>query len=271
MAERPRSQFLLSFSQQELRQLYLLMIFHPRYRASIADHLLADQSHKREYSRQYRQFPAKSWLKSIGFTGSGDGMSDLNVPRFVSRTKDVLLETADWLAKEAESIGKATDEKHQEQRIRTREELDQIKKEKAEKKREAVKKFWAIINHPPGWTIKHKEAGETIVTEHVWKRFVGRCFGAQEKEQIAEQSLEFYVKALKDMFQRSKLAQWDPEAKRKMILHNLDEGRHWTDYYLDDQTKWLFAIVRSNRLDDHDKMVILTVYRYHPETHTISE
>ena len=142
---------------------------------------------------------------------------------------------------------------------------------KREKKQREGGGSGAIINHPPGWSIKHKEAGATIVTEHVWKRFVGRCFSSQEKEQIAEQPIEFYVSALKEMFQRSKLAQWDSETKRKMILHNLDEGRHWTDYYLDDQTHWLFSVVRSDRLEDKDKMVMLTVYKYHPETQTISE
>ncbi|TSC82153.1 MAG: hypothetical protein G01um101419_680 [Parcubacteria group bacterium Gr01-1014_19] len=264
MAQSTRLRFLNSFLPEELNQLYLLITFHPKYKLTIAEHLVASKLHQKDYKDQYRQFPSNAWAKNLEVSGQ-------SVDNLVEKTKEVLRETADWLAQEAALTAKAADQQYEEQRVKTRDELAQQKREREANKKGAIKRFWAIINHPPGWSIRHKEAGETIVTEHAWKRFVGRCFGAQEKEQIAEQPIEFYVQALKDMFQRSKLAQWDPEAKRKIILHNLDEGRHWTDYYLDDQTNWLFAIVRSDRLKDKDKMVILTVYRYHPETHTVSE
>ena len=216
MVQSTRLRFLSSFIPEELYQLCLLITFHPKYKLEIAEHLVAARLHQKDYKDQYRQFPSKAWAKNLEMTGQ-------SVDSFVEKTKEVLRETADWLAQEAAPTAKVADQQYEEQRVKTREELAQQKREKEADKKNAIKKFWAIINHPPGWSIRHKEAGETIITEHAWKRFVGRCFGAQEKEQIAERPIGFYVQALKEMYQRSKLAQWDPEAKRKIILHNLDE------------------------------------------------
>lgn len=266
-----RTTFLLAMSREELRRLFLLMTFHPMYKSEISEELVNSRIFSEDYDKQYKQFSLKWWTKSLvanGFTPTDDPDGVVNL---VAKTKAVLAESSDWIADQSEAIVKSALVTLAESKRLQKEQAAQVRQEKKEREKQAVKNFWKIINHSPGWIIRHKSAGETIVTEHAWKRFVGRCFGDKEKVEVAEHDAEFYKQQLREMFQRAKPVQWDPETRRKIILHNLDEGRHWTDYYLDDQTLWLFPIVRADRLEDQKKKVMLTVFKYHPETQTISE